>query len=110
MATYFPTQFEFNVTKQEQSVLELAIRSQLKSDYHVLSDEICIWTDTHKSAPLLEAYRDIKAGTTFRVDAWQVQLLAEALEHLKKGVCHNKEMRDTWYANPLLKALKSAAK
>ena len=60
--------------------------------------------------PLLEAYRDIKAGTTFRVDAWQVQLLVECMETMKKYVCHNKEQRDTWHGNPLLKTLKSAIK
>ena len=110
MATYLTTQFTFDVTKQEQSLLELAIRSQLKSDYHVLSDEVCIWTDTHKSVPLLEAYRDIKTCMRFRADYWQVQLLVEAMEHLKKVVCHNKEQRDAWHGNPLLKTLKSAIK
>ena len=110
MATYLPTQFEFNVTKQEQSVLELAIRDVLRSERAILSTEINIWTDTHKSVPLLEAYRDIKAGTSFRVDAWQVQLLVECMETMKKYVCHNKEQRDTWHGNPLLKTLKSAIK
>lgn len=110
MATYHPTHFKFDVTKQEQSVLELAIRSTLKDDHSVLCDEICIWADTHKSAPLMTAYRDVKANTTFCVDFWQVSLLVECMEHLKKVVCHNKEQRDTWYGNPLLNTLKSATK